>query len=149
MAFETILELVPQSHPFRFIDEIIELDQNQIKGKYTFKKDEYFYQGHFPGDPVTPGVILIETMAQTGVVAFGLYLTSLAFPQDNIRVWTTMFTDCKIEFYKPVFPGQTVIITGEKIFFRKMKLQTDVKMFSENNELLAAGTVSGMGVKRG
>ena len=69
-----ILNNVPQQYPFRFIDEILELDDEHIVGAYRFREDEYFYQGHFPGQPITPGVILIETMAQTGVVAFGLYL---------------------------------------------------------------------------
>lgn len=149
MEFEKILKLIPQKHPFRFIDEILELSDNHIMGKYTFRPNEYFYQGHFPGDPVTPGVILIETMAQTGVVAFGLYLTSKIAKAEELPEWTTFFTDCKIDFYRPVFPGETVIVKGQKVFFRKMKLQTSVKLFSNNNELIAEGVVSGMGVKRG
>ena len=72
---ERILAMVPQQHPFRFIEEILELDEEHIVGVYRFRSDEYFYRGHFPGLPITPGVILIETMAQTGVVAFGLYLS--------------------------------------------------------------------------
>ena len=69
-----LLALVPQQEPFRFIDEIISVDEEQIVGAYRFREDEFFYRGHFPGRPVTPGVILIETMAQIGVVAFGMYL---------------------------------------------------------------------------
>jgi 3-hydroxyacyl-[acyl-carrier-protein] dehydratase len=149
MAFEEILKLVPQKDPFRFIEEILELDENHIVGKYTFKPDEYFYQGHFPGDPVTPGVVLIETMAQTGVVAFGLYLTSKISTPEELPQWTTFFTDCKIDFYRPVLPGETVIVRGKKVYFRKMKLQTNVQLFSKNNDLIAEGVVSGMGVKRG
>ena len=77
VSFEEILELVPQQDPFRFINKILSVNENEIVGQYTFKQDESFYAGHFPGNPVTPGVILLETMAQTGVVAFGLYLLSL------------------------------------------------------------------------
>ena len=149
MAFNDVLKLVPQQNPFRFIEEILELDNDHIVGQYTFKLDEFFYQGHFPNDPVTPGVILIETMAQTGVVAFGLYLESKISKKNELSQWTTFFTDCNIEFYKPVFPGDTVIVQGEKVYYRKMKLQTKVKLFLENNELVAEGIVSGMGVKRG
>ena len=69
-----VLAAVPQQEPFRFIDEILEMDTEHIVGAYRFKEDEYFYRGHFPGRPITPGVILVEAMAQTGVVAFGLYL---------------------------------------------------------------------------
>ena len=76
-TIKTILMAVPQQAPFRFIDDILEVDERRITGGYRFREDEYFYRGHFPGRPVTPGVILIEAMAQTGVVAFGLYLSLL------------------------------------------------------------------------
>ena len=73
-VIKEILALVPQREPFRFIDEIISLDEEQIIGAYRFREDEFFYRGHFPGHPITPGVILIETMAQIGATAFGIYL---------------------------------------------------------------------------
>lgn len=149
MEFNEILNLVPQQHPFRFIDEILELSENHIVGKYSFKNDESFYQGHFPGDPVTPGVILIETMAQTGVVAFGLYLTSLVQGREELHRWTTFFTECQMEFFLPVFPGTTVIVRAEKVFYRRMKLQSRVKLMFESGEVVAEGTVAGIGVKRG
>ena len=57
-----ILELLPQQHPFRFVDEILEVDEQRISGRYTFRHDEFFYSGHFPGRPITPGVILLESM---------------------------------------------------------------------------------------
>jgi 3-hydroxyacyl-[acyl-carrier-protein] dehydratase len=86
---ERVLALVPQRRPFRFIEEILELDEEHIVGAYRFRSDEYFYPGHFPGLPVTPGVILIETMAQTGVVAFGLYLNLLRGKGERpIEVWS-------------------------------------------------------------
>ena len=72
-----VLALVPQQEPFRFIDEIVELDDEHIVARYTFRPDADFYRGHFPGNPITPGVILTETMAQAGVVAFGIYLYAL------------------------------------------------------------------------
>ncbi|MCK7510745.1 MAG: hypothetical protein MZV70_46225 [Desulfobacterales bacterium] len=81
-VIQEVLDLVPQQAPFRFIDEIISLDEQQIVGAYRFREDEYFYRGHFPGRPITPGVILIETMAQIGVVAFGMYLLAC---QKNVR----------------------------------------------------------------
>jgi 3-hydroxyacyl-[acyl-carrier-protein] dehydratase len=68
--------------------------------------------------------------------------------EEALTKWTTYFTDCKIDFYKPVFPGQKVIIKGEKNFFRRMKLQSNVKMYLENGDMVAEGLVSGMGVLR-
>ena len=93
---QEVLALVPQQEPFRFIDEIISLDDEQIVGAYRFREDEYFYRGHFPGNPITPGVILIETMAQIGVVAFGMYLLAC---QKNVR---PSQMKCAVEF---VFSG--------------------------------------------
>ena len=72
--------------------------------------NEPFFQGHFPGDPITPGVILTEAMAQTGVVALGLYLTSLAVSREELASWTTFFSECQVEFMRPVLPGETVTI---------------------------------------
>ena len=71
-AHNDILSLVPQQYPFRFLDRILELDEQHIVGQYTFDPNLPFYQGH-PGGS-TPETILVETMAQTAVVALGLYL---------------------------------------------------------------------------
>jgi 3-hydroxyacyl-[acyl-carrier-protein] dehydratase len=54
-----LLDLLPQQRPFRFVDEIVEVDEQRIVGRYTFREDEWFYAGHFPGRPITPGVILL------------------------------------------------------------------------------------------
>ena len=61
---DAILAKIPHQSPFRFIDEISYLDDTRIEGNYFLKKNADFYKGHFPGFPVTPGVILTEIMAQ-------------------------------------------------------------------------------------
>ena len=71
---EEVLELLPQQEPFRFVDEILEVDEDHIVAQYRFRPDADFYRGHFPGDPITPGVILLESLAQVGVVALGIYI---------------------------------------------------------------------------
>ncbi|MDO9514984.1 MAG: beta-hydroxyacyl-ACP dehydratase [Syntrophales bacterium] len=143
-----VLEMIPQRHPFRFIDDIREMDGDHIVGTYQFRDDEYFYKGHFPGWPVTPGVILIETMAQTGVVAFGIYLLMRqGMPPDQIRQMVTLFTmvdNC--EFNAVVNPGERVIITGEKVYLRRGNLKTKVSMERENGEFICFGTLTGRGV---
>jgi 3-hydroxyacyl-[acyl-carrier-protein] dehydratase len=146
-----VLELVPQQAPFRFIDEIISLDEEQIVGAYRFREDEYFYRGHFPGRPITPGVILIETMAQIGVVAFGMYLLAC---QKNIRPSQlngplSLFSLADgIEFKGIVKPGERVIVKGKKIYMRKGALKVDINMERENGEVVCVGQLAGMGVDK-
>ena len=110
-----ILDLLPQQRPFRYVDEILEVDEQRIVGRYTFREDEWFYAGHFPGRPVTPGVILLESMCQVGVVALGIYLFALEHLVDEARNWTTLFVDVGSEFLRPVLPGECVTIRGERI----------------------------------
>ncbi len=74
---DRVLEWLPYSEPFLFVDGFDHIDENGASGHYTFRHDQSFYQGHFPGNPVTPGVILIETMAQIGLVGLGMYLELL------------------------------------------------------------------------
>ena len=146
---DMILKSVPQQRPFRFIDEILELDENHIVGAYHFRTDEYFYRGHFPDRPVTPGVLLIETMAQTGVVALGIYLTLQGGEKtlQETREMITLFTLAdNVEFNGMVSPGERVIVRGEKIYFRRGTLKTKVTMERENGELVCCGVLAGTGV---
>ncbi len=105
-----LLELLPQREPFRFVDEILEVDEEHIVARYTFRPDADFYRGHFPGNPITPGVLLIESMAQTGVVALGIYLVATREGLDNVHRFLTVFTDVSAEFSGVVGPGDTVTI---------------------------------------
>jgi len=147
-TMDQILNSVPQQSPFRFIDNILELDEEHIVGTYRFREDEYFYRGHFPGRPITPGVILIETMAQTGVVAFGLYLkmmqarTTLEATKDMITLFTLVEG---VEFTGMVQPGERLIIRGQKMHFRMGSLKSTVSVERENGEMVSFGTLAGMG----
>lgn len=143
MERQGILDLLPQKPPFRFIDRIIELSENHIVAQYRFKEDEYFYKGHFPGDPVTPGVILVEAMAQAGLVALGIYLLAKERPEVTMR---TMFTDCAVDFAQAVYPGNLVTISAERIFWRRNKLKSKVELKLEDGVVAAHGLVSGLGV---
>lgn len=141
-----IMQLIPQQAPFRFVDEILEVDNEHIVGQYRFRPDEFFYAGHFPGRPITPGVILIEAMAQVGVVAWGIYL--LAQEEDAFDKYLTIFADCQTEFLHPVYPNDVIISRAEKIFWRKKKLRCKVEAKNSEGKVVANCIVSGMGVPR-
>ncbi|MDR2211000.1 MAG: 3-hydroxyacyl-ACP dehydratase FabZ [Spirochaetaceae bacterium] len=71
MSIETgtgaeIEQLLPHRKPFLFVDEIVSLDDEKIVARHVFGEDEFFFPGHFPQYPVVPGVILVETLAQSG-----------------------------------------------------------------------------------
>ncbi|MCE5210275.1 MAG: beta-hydroxyacyl-ACP dehydratase [Deltaproteobacteria bacterium] len=148
---QEVLRLVPQREPFRFIDEIISLDDDRIVGAYRFREDEYFYRGHFPGNPITPGVILIETMAQVGVVAFGIYLLSRRnnMRPGDMKLPISLFSLADgVEFKQIVKPGERVIVKANKIYFRKIIIKAGVSMEKENGEIICSGELSGVGVDK-
>ena len=142
---EKILNLIPQQKPFRFIDEIFEVNEDSISGCYTFREDEFFYEGHFPGFPVTPGVILTECMAQIGLVALAIYI--LVNVDDGNENCKTLFTSSDVNFRRMVKPGDKVIVKSEKKYFRMKKLCCDVKMETPEGELICSATLSGMFIK--
>ena len=142
-----VLAAIPQQDPFRFIDEIRELDKEHIVASYTFREDQDFYRGHFPGRPITPGVILVEAMAQAGVVALGIHLLHRELGDDAAK-YITLFTDASVEFSGLVPPGARVVTTGHKVFFRRLKLRSRIEMHLDDGSLVCSGELSGMGVPR-
>lgn len=136
---ENILKNIPQQKPFRFIDEIIDVNEDGCIGTYTFKQDEFFYEGHFPGDPVTPGVILTECMAQIGLVSLALFIL-----KDSNQKARTLFTSSEVNFRKIVTPGQKVVVKSKKKYFRMKKLCCEVVMETTDGDLICSGVLSGM-----
>jgi len=148
LSKEEVLQLVPQQPPFRFIDEIIELNDDGIVSSYTFRPDETFYPGHFPGNPITPGVILLEAMAQTGVVAYGIYLASRELNVAEIKQTLTVFTEAEVEFSGMVRPGDTIIIRAKKKYFRRLKLKAEAEITLQDGTVVCSGAIAGMGIKQ-
>jgi 3-hydroxyacyl-[acyl-carrier-protein] dehydratase len=145
---EEVLELLPQQEPFRFVDEILEVDEDHIVAQYCFRPDAGFYRGHFPGDPITPGVILLESLAQVGVVALGIYIYALQYGREGVRRRIALFTDANIDFAGIVKPGDRVTISAQKMFFRRGKLRSEASMTLDDGTVVCAGTISGLGVER-
>ena len=143
---DEVLDLLPQQEPFRFVDEILAVDENSISARYTFRPDADFYRGHFPGNPVTPGVILLESIAQVGVVALGIYLLALEGGPEEVRRRIALFVDAEVEFAGVVLPGTEVEIHARKIFYRRGKLRSEAEMRLADGSVVCSATISGMGV---
>jgi 3-hydroxyacyl-[acyl-carrier-protein] dehydratase len=140
MNNEEIIALLPYSKPFLFVDEISSIDENGVEGKYTFSSALDFYKGHFKDNPITPGVILTETMAQIGVVCLGIYLLNDTFTTDTVIA----LTSSEMDFLKPVFPNETVTVISQKIYFRFGKLKCKVTMINASGEEVCSGTIAGI-----
>ena len=142
MNFNEIISSLPYAHPFLFVDELLHVDENGVKGCFTFKDSLDFYKGHFKENPVTPGAILTECCAQIGVVSLGLYLLS---KQDiNVEGLAIGLSSSEMEFYAPVYPNEKVTVISEKEYFRFNKLKCGVKMYNQAEKLICKGVLSGM-----
>ena len=140
MKKQEIISKLPYSKPFLFVDELLNIDENGVKGTYTFDSTLDFYKGHFKDNPITPGVILIEVMAQIGVVCLGIYLLNSTFNKDTLIA----LTSSEVEFLKMVFPNEKVTVISEKIYFRFGKLKCKVIMKNEKEETVCSGIIAGM-----
>lgn len=137
-----IIKNLPYQKPFLFVDELTKISETGIIGNYTFKENEFFYEGHFKENPITPGVILTETMAQIGVVCLGIFLLKEEIYSDKKP--QIALTSNEVDFYLPVLPNEKVTVISEKEYFRFNKLKCIVKMMNSKNELVCRGTISGM-----
>lgn len=160
-----LLQYFPIGDPFRFIDSVDEVDENHIVGTYTFKEEDFFFKGHFPGTPVAPGSILMEAGAQIGLVAFGMYLLG-----NNLEAALTMddgfvnipeieklpaievggykirfyLVESEMRFKKVIQPRDKIVIRSEKQYFKLNKLKCNVVLKTADGALVAKGVLAGM-----
>tara|TARA_B100001250_G_C19443206_1_gene632707 strand:+ start:101 stop:556 length:456 start_codon:yes stop_codon:yes gene_type:complete len=101
---EQIGELIPHRDPFLFLDELINIKKlESATGIKTFKENEEFFKGHFPGHPIVPGVILVEMMAQAGAA-----LIAYSIKEKTTDKIVYLMNIEKTKFRKPVFPNQNI-----------------------------------------
>src|SRR5271154_5988206 len=108
-----ILNYLPYKSSFLFVDNILALDLGGVTGDYTLRRDSFFYEDHFPGNPVTPGVIITEIMAQMGPVVWGIHLMRAENQQSGDTISSDSFpllTDTNVSFFKMVFPREKVTV---------------------------------------
>jgi len=144
--YKDILNHLPYKSSFRFVDTITELDEDGVVGEYTLRPDSFFYEDHFVGNPVTPGVIITEIMAQIGLVVLGIFLLSQdsgAYENSNEATFP-LFTSTEVSFHKMVLPGEKVRVISKKQYFRFSKLKCYVEMWDSSNDLIAKGMFSGI-----
>lgn len=150
--YTEIFEYLPYKSSFRFVDNITSLNTSGVTGDYTLRKDAFFYEDHFIDNPVTPGVIITEIMAQIGLVVLGIYLIldtrKTISPSEENKIFP-LLTSTEVSFFKSVVPEEKVTVKSEKEYFRFGKLKCYVEMLDSKKDLVARGTFSGIIKKAG
>ncbi len=137
-----IAKLLPHRHPFLLVDKVIELTETMVVGIKNVTFDEYFFRGHFPDNPVFPGVLQIEALAQTGGIL------ALSQKQDRGN-WDTYFVKIdNTKFKHKVFPGDTLMLKMELIApIRRGLVQMQGTAYV-GNKIVSEGELTAQIVKR-
>ena len=129
---EELMELLPHRAPMRFVDEIVEVEPlRSIVAKLYLDPEWDIFKGHFPGEPVFPGVLAVEAMAQT--------VDCMIMTLDKYRELTPLFAEIqKARFYKRILPGQTVYLTAKVVESNEIKdmivAKAKLLLFGESHE---------------
>ena len=108
-----ILRTLPHRYPFLLVDRVLEVGENRVKALKNVSVNEPFFQGHFPGAPVMPGVLIVEAMAQA---AGCLLLSGIEDPASKLAFFSGI-DNCR--FRRPVVPGDQVIFEIEILSVRR------------------------------
>jgi len=121
LTYQEITGIIPHRYPFLLVDRIIELTPyKNVVGIKNVTANEPFFQGHFPGEPIMPGVLIIEAMAQVGGIMARLSIPGV-MEKENANPIRFVAMD-KVKFRKPVVPGDQIRLeiealrTGSKVW---------------------------------
>jgi 3-hydroxyacyl-[acyl-carrier-protein] dehydratase len=105
-GLKKIKSILPQREPFLFVDEVVKIEKDQhITAKKYLDPNEPFFKGHFPGNPIMPGVLTIEAMAQAGILLYAVVKPEISKTHPQY-----FLSKAETEFLSPVFPGDTLIL---------------------------------------
>ena len=108
----SVTDLIPHRPPFLFVDEIISESADGLVARRAWREDEDFYRGHYPGAPITPGVLLCESVFQTGALYMARQaLTAGVNAADGVPLLAKI---SDVRFRNPVYPGDTTLIEVKK-----------------------------------
>ena len=107
-----VTELIPHRPPFLFVDEIVSEAADSLVARPTWRAEEDFYKGHYPGAPITPGVLLCEAVFQTGGLLMSRQAQAVGGkPGEGVPLLAKI---SDVRFRNPVYPGDTVLIEVTK-----------------------------------
>ncbi len=145
LSMRDILKLLPHRYPFLLVDRVTELVPNDyVKGYKNLTMDESFFQGHFPDAPVMPGVLIIEAMAQVGVLLVVKSVPELENNSNQLYMFTGIE---KARFRKPVFPGDRLDIVCDNLRHKMALWKMDAKAYVDG-KLVAEGILTATGTPR-
>ena len=140
ICLSEIKELIPHREPFLYIEELNNIQKlNRATGINTFREEDSFFTGHFPGHPVVPGVILIEMMAQTAAALIAHSIRDETF--DKI-VYLMNIENSK--FRKPVFPNEKIKANVVALRSKGRVWRFEGNSFNEKEELVCSSKWSAM-----
>jgi 3-hydroxyacyl-[acyl-carrier-protein] dehydratase len=110
--FPAVTELIPHRPPFLFVDEIVSESADGLIARRTWRADEFFYQGHYPDAPITPGVLLCESVFQTGALFMARQaMAAGSKPGEGVPLMAKI---SDVRFRNPVYPGDATLIEVKK-----------------------------------
>ena len=131
-----IAEILPHRYPFLLVDKILDFTETTITGVKNVTINEPFFQGHFPGNPIMPGVLIVEAMGQVGGI---LLLNTIENPQS---IWVYFVAFDNVRFKKPVIPGDTLVMELEMTALKRSICKMTGKAYVDGQLVCSADLIA-------
>jgi beta-hydroxyacyl-ACP dehydratase FabZ len=139
---QEILKLLPHRYPFLLLDRVLDLTAERVTALKNVTINEPFFQGHFPGEPIMPGVLIVESMAQAaGILGFAV----LSDPQVDAIYFMAMD---RVRFRRPVRPGDQLIIKADLLKQKGMIFKMQTTAFVDDHLVAEAELMATMSIAK-